>query len=187
MMPREDHFSAEVLRAGLRAIEQTPKSSSALELIFRRPGPELREVVMEAYLDATEGLLGDNWSARGSSRTADGHAHPEMQLTIMNARAIALIAGRRERWSLAGDQLFCALDLSVANLPPGTRLQIGAATVEITQQPHLGCAKFKARFGADALAFVNSEIGRALRLRGANARIVAGGAIRVGDEVRKLE
>lgn len=104
----------------------------------------------------------------------------------MNSRAIALIAGTWESWSLAGDQLFVDLDLSVTNLPAGTRLRIGEVTVEITRPPHLGCAKFKARFGAAALAFVNSEIGRALRLRGVNARIVSSGTIRKGDEVRKV-
>ena len=155
-------------------------------MISRRPRVEEREVVTSATLDVEAGLVGDNWFGRGSSRAPDYRAHPDMQLTIMNSRAIALMARSRDRWPLAGDQIFADLDLSVANLPAGARLQIGEAVIEITEPPHLGCAKSKARFGADALAFVNSEQGRALRLRGVNAKIVAGGIARVGDRIGKL-
>ena len=90
----------------------------------------------------------------------------------MNARAAALVAGDRERWPLAGDQLYVDLDLSGENLPPGTRLAIGSAVVEVTDEPHTGCKKFSARFGLDALEFVNSPEGRALNLRGINTRVV---------------
>jgi hypothetical protein len=182
----EKHVRAEVLQAGLGAVQASPKTGAVLELIVRRPRGEMREVLDEARLDEVSGLEGDNWGQRGSSRTADGRAHPEMQLTIMNSRLISLIAGSRERWALAGDQLFVDLDLSAANLPAGTRLKVGETVIEITAQPHTGCGKFKARFGADAMAFVNSPLGRELRLRGANARIVSGGVIRVGDRVAKV-
>lgn len=182
----EAHVRTETLEEGLKAVESSPKQVSSLDLIVRRPGVDLREVVEEARLDEASGLDGDGWKQRGSSKTADGSANPDAQLTVMNSRAIELIAGSRERWALAGDQLFADLDLSVTNLPTGSRLRVGEAVIEITAEPHLGCAKFKARFGADALAVVNSPRGRDLRLRGANARIVSGGLIRVGDEVAKL-
>jgi MOSC domain-containing protein YiiM len=107
-----------------------------------------------------------------------------MQITLMNARVAALVAGDPERRQLAGDQLFVDFDLSVANLPPGTRLSVGSATLEVSDQPHLGCGKFAARFGVDALKFVNSAVGRELNLRGVNARVVAGGPIRTGDPIR---
>jgi hypothetical protein len=145
-----------------------------------------REVLGEATLDRVEGLVGDTWRARGSSRTADGSSHPDMQLNLMNSRTAALVAGHPDRWQLAGDQLYVDLDLSEANLPPGTRLELGSAVIEITAQPHLGCKKFSARFGNDALRFVNSSIGRELRLRGANAKVVVPGHVRVGDPIRKL-
>ncbi len=74
-----------------------------------------------------------------------------MQLNVMSARVIDLVAaGDRERWALAGDQLYVDLDLSEENLPPGTRLALGSAVIEVTDQPHTGCAKFSARFGAAA-------------------------------------
>ena len=109
-----------------------------------------------------------------------------MQLNIMNARVISLIAGKQQHWPLAGDQLFVDLDLSLMNLPAWTRLAIGSAIVQVTDQPHTGCAKFTSRFGVDAMNFVNSPIGRELCLRGINARVIQTGTVRVGDRIRKL-
>ena len=91
-----------------------------------------------------------------------------------------------DRRVLAGDQLHVDLDLSEANLPPGTRLALGTAVIEVTPEPHRGCAKFVERFGRDAMRFVNSPIGRELRLRGLNARVVVPGTVRPGDEIRKV-
>ena len=163
----------------------SPKDDGTLEHVVSRPGVGLREVKLEAMLDETVGLVGDHWTQRGSSRTPDGGPNPNAQVTIMNSRSIALVAGSRDRWQLAGDQLFVDLDISCDNLPPGTRLAIGGAEIEVTAEPHTGCAKFLERFGKDALQFVNSADGRQLRLRGANARVIRGGPIRVGDRVTK--
>jgi hypothetical protein len=180
------HLSMAELEAGLEAIRLAPRDEGLLELIVRRPETEVREALQEGLLDLSEGLVGDNWKRRGSRRTADGSAHPDMQLNVMNARVIALLAQGVERWALAGDQLYIDLDLSFENLPPGTRLALGSAVIEVTGQPHTGCDKFLSRFGVDALKFVNSETGKALRLRGLNAKVVQAGVIRVGDVVRKI-
>jgi hypothetical protein len=134
----------------------------------------------------TDGLVGDSWKNRSSSRTLDKSAHPDMQLNIMNSRVIALVAGQKERWHLAGDQLFVDLDLSAENLPPGTRLALGAAVIEVTDQPHTGCKKFAARFGTDALKFVSTPLAREINLRGVNARVVQPGTIRTGDAVSRM-
>jgi MOSC domain-containing protein len=179
------HFDRATLEAGLGEIRNSPKDHGRVELICRRPATEQREVIDEAVLDAERGLVGDNWSTRGSSSTDDGSANPLMQLTLMNARSALLIAGQPDRRQISGDQFFVDFDLGVANLPPGTRLQLGAATVEITEPPHRGCGKFSSRFGVDALKFVNSEVGRELNLRGVNARIVEGGIVRTGDAIVK--
>ena len=136
-------------------------------------------------LDPAEGLVGDTWNVRKSMRTPDGSPHPDMQLNVMSARAAALVAQDKARWPLAGDQLFVDLDLSPENVPPGTRLAVGTAVIEVTDQPHTGCGKFVERFGVDAMKFVNSSLGRQLQLRGINARVVKPGAIRVGDLVKK--
>lgn len=180
------HLTMAELEVGLAAIRQSPADSGRVELIVRRPQVDAREVLEIGELDLDEGLVGDTWRVRGSSRTADGSAHPDMQLNIMNARVIALVAQERERWQLAGDQLFIDMDLSAENLPPGTRLAIGTAVIEVTPQPHNGCAKFVERFGLDAMKFVNSPVGKQLHLRGINAKVVQPGSLRIGDRATKL-
>jgi hypothetical protein len=180
------HLTREELDRGLDHIRLSPADEGLLELIVRRPMQDAREVLNEAVLCTTNGLLGDNWRWRGSSRTADGSAHPDMQLNIMNARVINLLAQAKELWQLAGDQLFVDMDLSARNVPPGTQLALGAAVIEVTNQPHTGCQKFAARFGLDALKFVSSPLGRELNLRGINARVLHTGRIRVGDVLKKL-
>ena len=178
------HRTTDDLHAALDTIRQAPRDDGRVEMIVRRPGVGQREVLDQGLLDLREGLVGDNWQHRGSSRTPDGSPHPDMQINVMSARVIAVVAGDRARWPLAGDQLYVDLDLSEANLPAGTRLIMGAAVLEVTPQPHTGCGKFVERFGLDAMKFVNSPIGRELHLRGINARVVTPGVVRIGDRVR---
>jgi len=181
------HLTKEELEAGLDAIRRSPADVGTVELIVRRPAENEREVLEEGRLELVEGLVGDMWRVRGSKRTADGSAHPDMQLTVMNARVTDLVAaGERERWALSGDQLYVDLDLSEANLPPGARLALGPAVLEVTDQPHTGCAKFSARFGVAAHTFVNTKAHRHLRLRGLNAKVVVPGTVRTGETIRKL-
>lgn len=177
--------TTEDLEAQLDWVRRSPAEHGRLELVVRRPEVGSREVLDEGGLTPTEGLVGDSWRLRRSSATPDGSPDPERQLTVMNARIVSLLAATRDRWALAGDQLYVDLDLSLENAPPGTRLRVGAAVIEITAPPHLGCDKFVSRFGKEAMRFVNSDVGRALRLRGANAKVVVAGTVRPGDPVVK--
>ncbi len=180
------HLTTAELEAGLEEIRRAPRDEGTLELIVRRPQVDEREVLDAGELSLELGLVGDGWITRGSSRTPDGSAHPDMQLNIMNSRVTALVAQHKDRWQLAGDQLYLDMDFSEENLPAGTRLALGSAVIEVSPQPHLGCRKFVSRFGLEAMQFVNSPLGRQLRLRGINARVVSAGVIRVGDVVRKI-
>jgi MOSC domain-containing protein YiiM len=173
------HLTRAELDAGLEAIRHSPKDNGVVELIVSRPQPGARVVLDQAQLDPAAGVVSDSWSMRVAA------PDPATQLTVMNARAIALVAQDRARWPLAGDQLYVDLDLAHDNLPPGTQLEIGNAVIEVSAEPHLGCGKFVQRFGVDAMKFVNSPLGRELHLRGINARVVRAGAVRVGDRARK--
>ncbi len=166
------------LEASLEAIRRSPVDVGSLKLIVRRPAPSIREVLQEGTLDSSHGLIGDRWSS--------APADPRTMLTLMNARAAEAVAVTRERWPLAGDQLFVDLHLGYGNLPPGTRLAVGPAVIEVTDIPHRGCGKFIRRFGLDASRFVNSEAGRDLNLRGINARVVKGGVVRPGDQISRV-
>ena len=173
------------LEAGLAEIQASPRTTGTLALIARRPGLGMREILEEAQLDTTVGLVGDGWVSRPNPKTPDGLAHPEKQLTLMNVRVIRLIADEHD-WPLAGDQLYVDFDLSNDHVPPGTRLAVGTTILEVSTQPHRGCAKFSERFGSEVMRWVNSETGRALNLRGINARVVEPGTIHRGDPIRRL-
>jgi MOSC domain-containing protein YiiM len=180
------HLTTGELEASFDRVLASPKDRGRLELIVRRPRVGEREVLDEGELDLAAGLVGDNWKDRGSSRTPDRSPHPDMQLNVMNSRVLDLVARDRGRWRLAGDQLIVDMDLSEENLPPGARLAVGSAVIEVTAQPHTGCKKFVERFGLDALKFVNAPERKGLRLRGLNAKVVRPGLVRVGDALGKI-
>jgi len=180
------HRTTAELEAGLGHIRQAPTDQGRVELIVRRPAVDEREVLSEASVELDGGLVGDTWSRRWTPSTPDGQPNAGKQVTLMNARAAALIAGSSERWPLAGDQLYVDFDLSETVLPAGSQLAVGTAVLEVSGEPHLGCAKFAQRFGQAALRFVNSRAGRELCLRGVNTRVITGGVIHTGDAIRTI-
>src|SRR3974390_2046275 len=99
------HLDTAALEAGLDHVRQSPPDDGIVELVVRRPAVNEREELAVGPLDVDAGLVGDTWPVRGSSRTADGSAHPDMQLTVINARAGLLVAQDPGRRALAGDQL----------------------------------------------------------------------------------
>lgn len=174
------------LEKGFDIIKESPSIEGILQLIVIRPEVDQRKELDEGVLDEKQGLIGDNWATRRSSRTRNGSAHPDMQINIMNSRVIELISQQRSDWKMAGDQLFVDFDLSKTNVPPGTRLAVGEAILEVTPLPHTGCKKFAQRYGVDALKFISTPSGREWQLRGINAKVVTSGPIKVGDRVTKI-
>jgi len=177
---------AEIERAAA-ALGSSPTENGVVEMIICRPARYERMVLDEGTLEVAHGLIGDTWEARGATNTPDGRSDRIRQVTVMNSRALASVAGERGRWELAGDQLIVDLDLSMVNLPAGTRLQIGEAVAEVTEPPHTGCAKFAGRYGVDALAWVSDRAGRQRRRRGMHVRVLRSGTVRPGDLIRKLD
>lgn len=174
------------LMDGWATLEASPTESGTVDMIVRRPAVDERQEVTSCELSVTEGVVGDNWLARGSSSTPDGSAHPEAQITLMNTHVIQLIAQDKSRWDMAGDQFFVDFDLSMENLPAGSQIQIGSAILKISEKPHTGCAKFAKRYGAPARKFVMTDEGKVARLRGVNAKVVQAGTVNQGDTIQKL-
>jgi MOSC domain len=179
-----EHRTLAELNDGLERIRQAPADGGRVCLIVRRPEVDGREVLERATFDTELGLIGDNWSVKSSSATPNGGPDRRGQVTVTNWRGMIHLAGSEDRVPLAGDQLYVDLDISYENLPAGTRLAIGTAVLEVTDKPHRGCAKFKSRFGADALRFVNTGDGLLLRLRGINTTVVQSGMVRTGDAIK---
>ncbi len=181
------HRSMAELQACLPGIEDSPADDGVLEAIVIRPRPGERQSLGSCEVSLARGVHGDNWEFGCWKTTDDGRPHPDVQVCIMNARSIAAIAGARENWPPAGDNLFVDLDLTRENLPTGQRLAIGSAVIEVTDTPHAGCSNFVERYGRDAAVFTNTGEGRRLRLRGVYARVVQDGRVSAGDRVAKVQ
>ena len=180
------HPTLEDLQSALPDILNSPTEHGRIEMIISRPAVGERDILKTANLERDTGLVGDNWKQRGNSKTADGSADPDAQITLINSRIVNAVSGSKSRWHLAGDQFVVDIDLSHNNLPPGSQLSIGTAVVELTSTPHTGCVKFASRFGNPALRFVSGAEAMQQRRRGANAKIVQSGTVRVGDIAEKI-
>ena len=181
------HASTVELEQGLAEVTASPSDAGRLESIVVRPATSERRTLESATLTPERGIDGDRWVSDSFYRLQDGRSDPRCQVSIMNARFLRQIAGDKSAMCLAGDNLIVDLDLSEANLPPGSRLAIGSEVVlEITDVSHTGCTKFGKRYGQEARAFANNERGKSLHLRGRYTQIIRGGTIRLGDTVRKV-
>lgn len=172
------HLTMQELEAGLPVIRQSPQDAGRLDAIVIRPAAGEREILQRVEISPERGVHGDRWPL--VSKNAD------VQVTLMNSRAVELIAQSADRWALAGDQLYVDFDLSEDNVPAGTLLTVGSVVLEASAKDHTGCTKFSARFGSDAYKFVNSPEGARMNLRGINAKVIKAGVVQVGDTLRKI-
>jgi len=185
-MNQARHLTESEIMAGLEEVKKSPQDHGSLDAIVIRPASDDRISLEQCRLSLEGGTEGDAWANGCWLTLPDGRPHPDVQICIMNSRMIDLVAGDKDRWELAGDNLFVDLDLSRKNLRAGQLLSIGECVIEITEQSHNGCSKFSQRFGPSALKVVNSPIGKELRLRGIYAKVVKAGDVRVGNEITKL-
>lgn len=180
--PRGDpkrHRPLAELENGFAALPPAPRDVGRLTLIVRRRADGVRETPGSVRLSPEEGVPGDGWSRRPPR-------DPEAQLAVMR-RDVAELVANGQPVAVSGDNLYVDLDISAANLPAGTHLRVGEAVVQVTPKPHNGCLKFKARFGADALSFVQAKATRACNLRGIYWKVVEAGLACVGDSIRVVE
>ena len=148
------------------------------DLVLRPPGYQqgARRVVEELELDPERGAIGDKWET-------DPEGQPEAQIALINVHVIRSLARGHSDASMSGDNLHVDLDLTEANLPPGTRLDVGQAQLEVSSMPHRPCASFASRFGASGAKKVARADRRGRRGRGVLCTVVRGGVVRVGDEI----
>jgi len=165
-----DHLERE-----LASLPVTPKNIGRVSLIVRRSEAGRRETPERTNLASDAGLPGDAWGRQSEPQI-------EGQITVIQ-RDVADLIANGQPLPLFGDNLILELDLSRSNLPLGSRVRIGTATLEVTPKPHNGCHKFRARFGSDALRFVSQPSLRHRNLRGIYMRVVGNGEVAPGDPV----
>jgi MOSC domain-containing protein YiiM len=184
--PSEFRSRAE-LGARLPEILSAPRQNGTLELIVMRPGRGERVVPDRMEVTAATGLPGDHWITGTGHALEEGVGDPDSQICMMMASCIRAIAGDKTHWPPAGDNFFIDMDLTPANMPPGTRFVIGSAEFVVTELPHNACQLFIDRYGRDACVFVSTGEGKKHRLRGIYSRVTRNGTVSVGDSVRKLD
>ncbi len=167
-------------------LEAAPKVNGKLDMIIMRPEHGARVPLGTVEVTAKGGVAGDHWAKGCWSSLPDGSPNPDVQICMMMSGCIEAIAGEKANWPAAGDNFFLDMDLTPANMPPGTCFAIGSAEFVVTDEPHNGCQSFIDRYGRDACLFVNTGPGKELRLRGIYARVTRDGSVSVGDSVRKL-
>jgi MOSC domain-containing protein YiiM len=157
------------------SVASAPTDAGRIVLIVRRAAGGVRETPGHASFTPEGGLVGDAWGRQRSPAL-------EAQLAVMQSNVAHLIANGQPL-TLFGDNLIVDLDLSAANLPPGSRLRAGTVLLEVTPEPHDGCSKFRGRFGLGALRFVSNRDQRHLNLRGIYMKVIDGGVIALGDAI----
>jgi hypothetical protein len=172
------HLPLAELESRLSTLPSLPKDSARLTLIVRRREDGSRETPDRLRLTPEDGVPGDSWG-RSPERKL------EAQIAVMR-RDVAEMLANGQPLTLFGDSLFVDFDISTPNLPAGSRLRVGGVVVEVTPMPHNGCAKFKARFGADALFLVNAKPTRHLNLRGIYWKVIEAGEVAVGDAIQVI-
>ncbi|MFT3781378.1 MAG: hypothetical protein QM790_05120 [Nibricoccus sp.] len=169
------------------AIPALPKNDARVEALCVRPDLGAREIREEIDFDPVHGAIGDRWERKTWMYLPDGKPDPRVQIAICNAQVIAMLQELTETNHHPGDTLFTNLDLSHANLPRGSKLQVGNAIIEISDVENDACMKFAKHHGSVVLDWIRLPQNRPLRLRGAFAKVSVGGKVRIGDVIKRID
>ncbi|MCP4444517.1 MAG: hypothetical protein GY811_04125 [Myxococcales bacterium] len=169
--------------SGEVALIVTRSSVSQMAKADRPPGYHVLRAPMHMQPSKVElctqrGVISDRWSPKKNK--------PGDQLSLGSLAVARLVTmGSIERYHLFGNNFLIDFDLSADSLPVGTRLKLGTASIEITDEPYTPCNRYQARFGKEARRWVRDETHQARHLRGRYARVVTGGHVALNDRLTR--
>ena len=174
------------LTAALPHIAAAPKTDAPIAVLCFRPGLNQRLFPSSLTLTRAEGIPGERWLTMPWLRLDDGSPDPRIQVSILPQRVLDLMWRDRTATAHPGDTIVADLDCGIANLPEGTLIQTGSAVLQVSGIFNEGCIKWKARFGADARAFIDAPGHPDLRLRGVLCAVVQDGVVALTDHLQVL-
>lgn len=181
----DTHVPRDTLDAALAHVLDAPTDAGPVHMLCRRPDRNQRDFPDSLLLDPVDGVAGDYEMAKPWLTLADGTPDPRIQVSILPLRVLDLVWRDRETTAFPGDTIIADLNLTLDNLPVGTRLQVGSAVLEVSDLWNEGCAKWKVRYGRAAYEWTSAPAHEPLRLRGIFCRILRAGEVRLGDRITK--
>lgn len=167
-------------------IMAAPKDGAAIEMLCLRPAMGERRFVDEIHVTREEGIPGERWLTQPWMRLPGGQPDPAIQVSFLQRRVLDLVWRDREGTPHPGDTFVVDMDLSEANLPAGSLLQVGSAVLEVSTVFNNACAKWKKRYGDDALDWVRAYENKEFRPRGVLAKVHRDGVFRAGDRLTRI-
>lgn len=174
------------LMAALPAIMAAPKTDAPIDSLCLRPARNERRLVQSIRMTRAEGIPGERWLTEPWLTLPDGRPDPRIQISILPTRVMDLVWRDRVGTPHPGDPIVADLDCSEANLPEGTLIQAGTAVLRVSDEFNAGCVKWKARYGADARAFLDAPGHPTLRLRGVLCAVEVDGEVTLLDRLQVL-
>jgi hypothetical protein len=178
------HVTTATLTAALPHVLAAPKTDAPIAMLCYRPDFGQRTFPDSLTLTKAMGIPGERWLKHPWLRLADGTPDPRIQVSLLPTRVLELVWQDRETTPHPGDPIVADLDMTDANMPPGTLIQAGTAILRVSDEWNNGCVKWKARYGADAAAWITAQ--PQLRLRGLLCSVEQDGVLHVTDRLHIL-
>lgn len=181
-----DHATAEDLARALPHVLAAPKAASSVACLCFRPGYNQRRFPERLNLTRAQGIPGERWLTAPWLRLPDGSPDPRIQVSLLPLRVLETVWRDRDATPHPGDTIVCDLDMSGANLPAGSLLQVGTAVLRVSDVFNDACVKWKLRYGSAAKDWITAPGHPPLRLRGILCSIERDGEVRLGDPITRL-